>query len=262
MGGSVTIQANGHAPALDLRPFDPAPATPPRQDAAEPDRLRTWCTVALWAIAVLIAAASAASFAESYRGLWLWARHHGIPGVWAAAFPAQVDVFIAVGELALFVALVLSWRRRSRAGAWLVTLAGLAVSVAGNVGHVAGHDTASRVTAGVPPVAATVALAVGLGVLKRLVRGDSEVTPEPPVQATPEPAPSHPQVTVRPVQVAPRRKAQVTPARISDADLKAQIRAALKADPGVTLKALAADLNRGRDRLRPLLDEVRQERES
>lgn len=275
----TTAASNGHAPVLaKLEMPHPGPASgwpqpddPERHRTAadKPDRLRTWCTVALWAIAVLIAAASAASFAESYRGLWLWARHHGFSGFWAAAFPAQVDVFIAVGELALFVALVLAWRKRSRVGAWCVTLAGLSVSVAGNVGHVAGSDMASRVTAGVPPVAATVALAVGLGVLKRLVQGDSgpapEVTPEPPVQATPEPPPGHPQVTVRAApQVTPRpaarRKTQATRARVSDTDLKDQIRAALDADPAVTLKALAADLGRGRDRLRPLLDEVRRER--
>src|SRR5579859_5773748 len=82
----------------------------------------------------------------------------------------QVDVFIAVGELALFVGLAYAWDRRSRAGAWLVTLAGLAVSVAGNVGHVASHAFADRATAAVPPLAAASALAVGLGVLKRVVQ--------------------------------------------------------------------------------------------
>jgi hypothetical protein len=63
-------------------------------------------------------------------------------------------VFIAVGELALFVALADSWPARSRVAAWGVTLAYLAVSVAGNVGHVASHALASRVTAAVPPLAA------------------------------------------------------------------------------------------------------------
>lgn len=124
---------------------------------------------ALIAIAVLITGASMVSFAESYRGLYLWALHHGLTGIWAAAFPAQVDVFIAVGELTLFVALVDRWRTRQRAAAWLVTLAGLAVSVSGNIGHVAGHSLAVRATAAVPPLAASAALAVGLGVLKRVV---------------------------------------------------------------------------------------------
>ena len=85
------------------------------------------------------------------------------------AWPLQVDVFIAVGELALFVGLADQWTRRNRVGAWTVTLAGLAVSVAGNVGHVTGHTLASRATAAVPPLAAAAALAVGLGVLKRVI---------------------------------------------------------------------------------------------
>ncbi len=124
---------------------------------------------ALVAIAVLVAAASLVSFAESYRGLFEWARHHGLQGVWAAVWPLQVDVFIAVGELALFVALADGWRARSRFAAWVVTGTGLSVSVAGNVGHVTGHHLADHVTAAVPPLAAAAALAVGLGVLKRVV---------------------------------------------------------------------------------------------
>ena len=124
---------------------------------------------ALAAIAALVAAASLVSFAESYRGLWLWAHEHGLRGLWAVAWPLQVDVFIAVGEAALFVALADRWPPRSRGAAWAVTLAGLACSVAGNVGHVAGHDLASRATGAVPPLAAAAALAVGLGVLKRTV---------------------------------------------------------------------------------------------
>ena len=124
---------------------------------------------ALAAIAVLVGAASLVSFAESYRGLLDWASRHGLSGPWAVAWPLQVDTFIAVGELALFVALADRWPPRSRAAAWLVTLAGLAVSVAGNVGHVAGHSATHRVTAAVPPLAAAAALTVGLGVLKRVV---------------------------------------------------------------------------------------------
>jgi hypothetical protein len=131
--------------------------------------LRVPRRAALAAIAVLVSAASLVSFAESYRGLFAWAHEHGLSGPWAVIWPLQVDVFIAVGELALFVALADRWARRSRIGAWTVTLAGLAVSVAGNVGHVQGHGLADRVTAAVPPLAAAAALAVGLGVLKRVV---------------------------------------------------------------------------------------------
>jgi hypothetical protein len=154
-----------------------------RQDAPDTPRsvrgiLRGPRLAALLAIAALVATASGAAFAESYRGLYEWAGHHGLGGFWQAAFPLQVDVFIAVGELALFVALTDGWRKRDRLGAWLVTLAGLAVSVAGNVGHVASHRLTDRGTAAVPPLAAAAALAVGLGVLKRVVAARSR-EPEP-----------------------------------------------------------------------------------
>jgi Protein of unknown function (DUF2637) len=147
--------------------------------------LRTPRLAALLTIAALLAASSLVAFAESYRGLFLWARGHGVPGIWAAVWPLQVDVFIAVGELALFVALADRWAPRSRAAAWAVTLAGLAVSVAGNVGHVASREPAARVTAAVPPLAAAAALAVGLGVLKRVVESHHEraragTAPTPP----------------------------------------------------------------------------------
>jgi hypothetical protein len=130
------------------------------------NRLRA---AALVAITVLIIAATLTSFAESYRALYEWALGHGLAGIWAVIWPLQVDVFIAVGELALFVALADGWAVRSRAAAWTVTALGLAASVAGNVGHVASADWASRATAAVPPLAAAAALAVGLGVLKRVV---------------------------------------------------------------------------------------------
>ena len=109
--------------------------------------LRVPRRAALVMIAAIITAASLTSFAESYRGLYDWAREHGLSGLWAAAWPLQLDTFIAVGELALFVALADRWAARSRAGAWTVTLAGLAASVAGNVGHVHSPLLSDRVTA-------------------------------------------------------------------------------------------------------------------
>jgi hypothetical protein len=150
--------------------------------------------IALILIAALITSASLVSFSESYRGLYLWAHHHELGGAWAALWPVQVDVFIAVGELALFVALVDRWAARSRTAAWLVTLAGLAASVAGNVGHVTGHSLAVRATAAVPPLAAASALAVGLGVLKRVVeKHHQDVSDDPHPQTIPEtPAPEVP----------------------------------------------------------------------
>lgn len=152
--------------------------------------LRMARTAALIAISVLVAGSTAVAFGESYRALYLWASMHGVPGGWAMVWPAMVDTFTCVGELALFVALTDRWEARSRVFAWTVTLAGLSVSVAANVGHVTGSLTA-HATAAVPPVAAAAALAVGLGVLKRVVATAASA----PRQATPVDIPAVP-VTV------------------------------------------------------------------
>jgi hypothetical protein len=88
-----------------------------------------------------------------------------------------------------------------------------------------------------------------------------EVTPEPPVQVTPEPLTSSQPETPVPAkpQVKPRRKAATTPGRISDADLKAEIRTLFEADRAVSVNAAAKQLGRSRDRVRPLLEQVRAE---
>ena len=152
--------------------------------------LRRPRAVALALIACLVTVASLVSFAESYRGLYLWAHHHDLSGTWAALWPVQVDTFVAVGELALFVALVDGWSARSRIAGWLVTLVGLAVSVAGNIGHVSGHSITVRGTAAIPPIAAASAIAVGLGVLKRVV-GQHQRAIEPDAPPIEIPADSH-----------------------------------------------------------------------
>jgi Protein of unknown function (DUF2637) len=179
---------------------------------ADKTPLSRWRALSLRAIALLIAVASGASFAESYRGLFDWGHRHGLAGFWAAAFPLQVDVFIAVGELALFVAMVDRWKLRHRLGAWLCTLLGLAVSVAGNIGHIASPDIQSRATAAVPPVAAFAAMWVGLTVLKRVVGRDSETDSNPDNTVDTEP-------DKEPDTEAPKKPPQrrATPDRVADA---------------------------------------------
>lgn len=167
-------------PSWPHRPDGDQSAEPPALQGA----LRFSRTAALYAIAALITAASGASFTESYRGLFEWALRHGLSGFWAAAFPLQVDVFIAVGELVLFVAMVDRWRLRWRLGAWASALLGVAVSVAGNVGHVASHDLQSRGTAAVPPLAAFAALWLGLTVLKRVIASHGALPAAPGAPGT------------------------------------------------------------------------------
>jgi hypothetical protein len=127
--------------------------------------------VALYAIAAIAILASANALAHSYAGLYDWAVHHRLTGWQAMSWPAEIDVFLAVGELALYVAYLDGWPSRQRIWPWATALTGLAVSVAGNVGHIqAGPGQpvilADRLTAATSPLAAFAGLSVGLLVLK------------------------------------------------------------------------------------------------
>ena len=80
-------------------------------------------------------------------------------------------MFLAVGELALYVAYLDGWPARQRIWPWTTALTGLAVSIAGNIGHIQpepGHPVilADRLTAATSPLAAFAGLTVGLLVLK------------------------------------------------------------------------------------------------
>jgi hypothetical protein len=126
---------------------------------------------ALYAIGAIAILASANALAHSYAGLYDWAVHHRLTGWQAKSWPAEIDVFLAVGELALYVAYLDGWPARQRLWPWTTALTGLAVSVAGNVGHIQaqpGHPVilADRFTAAASPLAAFAGLSVGLLVVK------------------------------------------------------------------------------------------------
>ncbi len=126
---------------------------------------------ALYAIGAIAILASANALAHSYAGLYDWAVHHRLSGWQAKSWPAEIDVFLAVGELALYVAYLDGWPARQRIWPWTTALTGLAVSIAGNVGHIQalpGHPVilADRLTAATSPIAAFAGLSVGLLVLK------------------------------------------------------------------------------------------------
>jgi hypothetical protein len=138
---------------------------------------------ALFAIAAIAIAASVNALAHSYAGLYAWALHHRLTGWQAVSWPAEIDVFLAVGELALYVAYLDGWPAGQRIWPWTTTLAGLIVSVAGNVGHIQplpGHPVlaADRLTAAASPLAAFAGLTVGLLVL-RMNRQRADIHPEP-----------------------------------------------------------------------------------
>jgi hypothetical protein len=111
---------------------------------------------AIGAIAIL---ASANALTHSYAGLYDWAAHHSLTGWQAMSWPAEIDVFLAIGELALYVAYLDGWPARQRIWQWATALIGLGVNVAGNIGHIQpepGHPVilADRLTAATSPIAA------------------------------------------------------------------------------------------------------------
>lgn len=179
-------------------PNDPHPAPRKIRDALAhadaPGVLRGARTTALWLIALAITTADGVSFWQSYRGLFDWFHGHGFSLANAIVGPAMVDTFVLVGEMTLFV-LTVPWAGlpafdwKSRWPAWLITCVGLLASIAGNVGHTWAHGqwlaapVATQVTSAVPPIAAASALAVGLGLLKKLTRtAHKPVAPQSPVR--------------------------------------------------------------------------------
>lgn len=89
------------------------------------------------------------------------------PNTW----PAEIDVFLVIGELALYVAYLDGWSARHKVWPWATTITGLIVSVVGNVGHIQplpGQPVtvADRLTAATSPLAAFAGLTIGLLVLK------------------------------------------------------------------------------------------------
>jgi hypothetical protein len=139
---------------------------------------------ALYTIGLIAILASANALAHSYAGLYDWAVHHRLSGWQAKSWPAEIDVFLAVGELALYVAYLDGWPARQRIWPWTTALTGLAVSVAGNIGHiqaVPGHPVilADRLTAATSPLAAFAGLSVGLLVLKMTRQRTNASDPEP-----------------------------------------------------------------------------------
>jgi hypothetical protein len=131
---------------------------------------------ALVAITVLDLLATAVSFGESWDALYRWATGHGLSGFWAFVFPLQIDTFIAMGELALFIAILDHWNPQTRIWAWVSTFGGLAVSMVGNVGHVHGHPGSWQATAAVPPLAAMAGMFIGFQVLKRVMNPTKAAT--------------------------------------------------------------------------------------
>jgi hypothetical protein len=77
---------------------------------------------ALYTIGVIAILASVNALAHSYAELYDWAIHHRLSGWQAKSWPAEIDVFLAVGELPLYVAYLEGWPARQRIWPWTTAL--------------------------------------------------------------------------------------------------------------------------------------------
>jgi hypothetical protein len=128
-------------------------------------------TAALYAIGAIAILASLNALAHSYAGLYDWASTHRLNAWQSLSWPAEIDVFLVIGELALYVAYLDGWSARHKVWPWATTITGLIVSIVGNVGHIqplSGQPVtlADRLTAATSPVTAFAGLTIGLLVLK------------------------------------------------------------------------------------------------
>ena len=240
----------------------------------------------MWILASGVAAIAAI---VSYSHIYDLGRAHGGTGVPARLLPLSVDMLILVGELMLLHEADTKGRRFVLG--WVLVWSGILATLAANVAFGAQFGAAGAVIWGWPAYSFVLAAWGMVSVVKRATLAretEAAVTPEvsveavsqviseaipevaaaPPVQVIPEPVSSQPPAEVSgqpeiavPVraQVRPKRKTPVRPPRISDADLKKLVRAEFDKDPSVSVIAAAQNLNRGRDRVGPLLKEVRRE---
>ena len=102
---------------------------------ATPDAWRsTWLPRIYRAYAVGVGVCLAGAFAESFANLVAYFRHNGLAWPLAVVAPSMIDVFTIGGEVLVLIATIERWPRRFKVAGWCATGAGLAVSVAGNVG--------------------------------------------------------------------------------------------------------------------------------
>lgn len=125
------------------------------------DILKTADTAAGWFVAAIFTVSTGASTFDSYAGLRAWALEHGDTGVKADLFPLFIDAFALAAEAFMFRASLRGWGWGAKIVGWLVAGAGLALSIALNVGQLHSSDWLTQGTQGVAPLAAFFSLLVG-----------------------------------------------------------------------------------------------------
>jgi hypothetical protein len=155
---------------------DAAPAT------GTPAAWQSWLPAIYKAYAIAVAVCVVGAFTESFANLIVYFRHAGLALGLAIVAPSMIDIFTIGGEGLVLIATVNRWERRYKIAGWCATFAGLAVSVAGNVGKDGWQGlTPNRSAAyAIAPLALAGLLALGLAIVKRAL------APEPDAAETDE----------------------------------------------------------------------------
>lgn len=114
-----------------------------------------------WFVAGVFTVSTAASTYDSYTGLRTWALEHGDAAVKADLFPLFIDAFALGAEAFMFRAALRGWGWGAKLVGWVVAGAGLALSIALNVGQYHSTDWLTQGTQGIAPLAAFFSLLVG-----------------------------------------------------------------------------------------------------
>ena len=117
--------------------------------------------------------ATIAALGLSYRNQLDFATQRGGYPFWAGLFfPLIIDSFVIVGELRVYSATARREKLRIKAWAWLLTLGGLAASMAAGMARtgLAWPPTGQMLAAAVAPLAAAASLGTGLGIVKLRAR--------------------------------------------------------------------------------------------
>jgi hypothetical protein len=155
-----------------------------------PEAWRRWLPRIYWSYAIGVGLCLIGAFTESFANLIGYFRHNGLPLGLAIVAPSMIDIFTIGGEGLVLLATIEHWDWRAKTAGWAATAAGLAVSVAGNVGRDGWTLPGTRrlippehiVTYAIPPLALAGLLALGLMIVKRALK-----PPTPAYLALPEP---------------------------------------------------------------------------
>jgi hypothetical protein len=181
-----------------------------------PQAWQRWLPRIYWTYAIGVGVSLAGAFTESFANLITYFRHAGLSPGLAIIAPSMIDIFTIGGEGLVLLATVKHWPLRYKIGGWVAAIAGMSVSVAGNVGKDGWrHLNPNRAVAyAIAPLALAGLLALGLAIVKRVLADEEDAAKAAAVvpAATPA-APVRPATPVAPAAITATADRRPAPAR-------------------------------------------------